>query len=348
MPPRPHRMREALQLRGLSERAQAASVRAVRHLAAHAHTSPARLTDEDLRDSFRSLTPVKPSARCASPMALCGPTGFSAPSRTRAWAILTFVRAPRATQRPVLLRVAEVHTLLAPLKWPRSRPCLTPRSSCGLRLHEGTHLPGPDLDRARLLGPVRHGQGATDREGPRPLRPLACRRQDWQPPRHPPWLVPAPCRGGIGLAPASTPLPRLTGPLLPALHQPSLEGARTDLQTLPAPPQRPGAAPRRGLSSPRPPASRTLLGASPPPPMHCPSKAHDHPPGFVQPSIVWRRGATRMLNMFGAAHCHGCQNNSSALSAWKKIAHSRLTRFACYHTAWALNLASRIKLQTWT
>ena len=173
-----------------------------------AHTSPARLTDEDLRDSFRSLTHVKPSARRASTMALCGLTGFSAPSRTRAWTTLTFVRVPRATQRPVLLRVAEMHTLLAPLKWLRSRPCLTPRSSCGLRLQEGTHLPVPDIDSARLLVHVRHGTGAKDRSVPLPPRTLELLRQYWKTPRHPPWLFPAPGRGGLRMSTASTPMPR--------------------------------------------------------------------------------------------------------------------------------------------
>src|SRR6266545_2081627 len=50
-----------------------------------AHTSPARLTDEDLRDSFRSLTHVKPSARRAGTLPCSVLPGSSAPPRTPRW-----------------------------------------------------------------------------------------------------------------------------------------------------------------------------------------------------------------------------------------------------------------------
>src|SRR2546430_13868442 len=49
MTPLQQRMLEDLQLRGLSARTQEAYVRAVRQRAAHYHTSPARITEEELR-----------------------------------------------------------------------------------------------------------------------------------------------------------------------------------------------------------------------------------------------------------------------------------------------------------
>jgi integrase/recombinase XerD len=62
-------MIEDLQLRGLSERTQEMSVRAVRPLAEPSHTSPARITEEELRAYFLSLKHAQPSSRAASPMA---------------------------------------------------------------------------------------------------------------------------------------------------------------------------------------------------------------------------------------------------------------------------------------
>jgi integrase/recombinase XerD len=118
------------------------------------------------------------------------------------------VRAPREKKLPVILRVEAVRTLLAPLTLLRYRVCLTTISSCGLRLQAGTHLQMPDLDSARLLVHVHRGTGATDRSVPLPPRTLAWLRQDWTTHRHPPWLFPAPGRGGIGMATASEPLPR--------------------------------------------------------------------------------------------------------------------------------------------
>jgi site-specific recombinase XerD len=201
-------MIEDIQLRGLSERTQEMSVRAVRQLAEHDHKSPARITEEALRDSFLSLKNVQHASRSASPIALCGITCFYEHPLKREWATLTFVRAPRAKKLPVGLSVEEVRTILAHIKLLRSRGCWTTLYSCGLRLHEGPHLQVPDIDRARMLVHVRSGTGAKDRSVPLPQRTLAWLRQYWQTHRHPVWLLPAPGRGGIGMSTASNPMPR--------------------------------------------------------------------------------------------------------------------------------------------
>lgn len=118
------------------------------------------------------------------------------------------MRAPRAKKLPVILSVEEVRPMLAHLKLLRYRACLTTIYSCGLRLQEGTHLQGPDIDRARMLVHVRHGKGAKDRYVPLPPRTLAGLRPYWQTHRHPRWLFPAPGRGGIGMSTAVDPMPR--------------------------------------------------------------------------------------------------------------------------------------------
>ena len=208
MTPLRQRMIEDLQLRGLSERTQELYVRAVRPLAEQYHKSPARITEEELRDSCLSLKNVKHSSRSASTIALCGSTFFYEHTLKREWTTLTFVRAPREQKLPVILSVEEVRTILAHLTLLRSRLCLTTISSCGLRLHEGTHLQVPDIDSARMLVHVRCGTGATDRDVPLPTRTLELLRQYWPTHRNPVWLFPAPGRGGIGMASATEPMPR--------------------------------------------------------------------------------------------------------------------------------------------
>jgi integrase/recombinase XerD len=205
------RMREDLHLRGLSARTQEMSVRAVRQRAAHDHTSPDRITEAALRDYFRYLKNGKPHSRRARPIALGGLKFFAEHTWPRQGTTLTWVRPPREKNRPVILRSAEVRPLLAHLKLRRSRVGRTTISSCGLRRQDGTHLQVPDLDRARLWGHVRAGQGAQDRDGPLPLPTLAWLRQDWKVHRHPIGLVPAPGRGGTGLSTATTPMPRSRG-----------------------------------------------------------------------------------------------------------------------------------------
>lgn len=180
----------------------------MRQLADYDHTSPACITEEELRDYFLYLKNVKHYSRSASTIALCGITFFYEHTLKREWSTLTFVRAPREKKLPVILSVEEVRTILAHLKLLRYRACLTTIYSCGLRLQEGTHLQVPDIDSARMLVHVRHGKGAQDRSVPLPPRTLAVLRQYWKTHRHPSWLFPAPGRGGIGMSTAVAPMPR--------------------------------------------------------------------------------------------------------------------------------------------
>jgi integrase/recombinase XerD len=205
--PLPQRLIEAIPLRGLAARTQESYVRALRQLAEHSPQSPARLTEEELRDYFLSLKNVKHYSRSASTIALCGITSFYEHPLKRAGPPLTLVRAPREKQLPGLLRVAEVRTILAHLKLLRYRVCLTTLYSWGLRLQEGPHLQVPAIDAARLLGHVRHGKGAKDRAVPLPPSTLKLLRQYWKTHRSPLWLFPAPGCGGIGMSTASEPLP---------------------------------------------------------------------------------------------------------------------------------------------
>ncbi len=119
MTPLRQRMIEDLHLRGLSERTQEMYVRAVRQLADHDHTSPDRITEEALRDSFLSLTNDTHASRAASTLALCGVQCFYAQTLKRAWTLLTFVRPPQEHKLPVILSIDEVRTILQPVRLPR-------------------------------------------------------------------------------------------------------------------------------------------------------------------------------------------------------------------------------------
>jgi hypothetical protein len=110
MTPLRQRMIEDLQLRGLSARTQERSVRAVRPLAEHDPTSPARSTEDARRASCLSLKNVTHASRSASTIALCGLTFCSEHTRKRAWTLLPFVRPPQEHTLPVILRLEDVHT----------------------------------------------------------------------------------------------------------------------------------------------------------------------------------------------------------------------------------------------
>lgn len=208
MTPLRQRLIEDLQLRGLSERTQEMYVRAVRQRAEHDHKSPARITEEALRDSFLYVKNVKHYSRSTSTIALCGITFFYAHTLKREWTTLTFVRPPQEHKLPVILSLEEVRTILQGVRLPRYRVCLSTIYACGLRLQEGTHLQVPDSARARMVVHVRCGKGAKDRSVPLLQRILVLLRQSWKTHRHPLWLFPAPGRGGQGMSTATAPMPR--------------------------------------------------------------------------------------------------------------------------------------------
>jgi site-specific recombinase XerD len=122
------------------------------------------------------------------------------------------VRPPQAHQLPVSLSLEEVRTIRQGVRLLRYRVGLRTIYACGLRLQEGPHRQGSHIASARLVVHGRAGKGAQDRYVPRPQQPLALLRHSWTTHRNPAWLFPAPGRSGLGMATASTPMPRHRGP----------------------------------------------------------------------------------------------------------------------------------------
>jgi integrase/recombinase XerD len=200
------RMIECLQLRGLAERTQEAYTRAVRQLAAHYHKSPDQISEAELRQYFLYLKNVKHYSRNTMTIAICGIRFFYEQTLNRNWAIFGIVRPAPEKKLPVILSLAEVRQILARVRLPRYKVCLTTIYSCGLRLQEGTHLQVADIDSARMMIHVRHGKGAKDRYLPLPKRTLQLLRDYWRTHRNPVLLFPAQGRDHIDLAQATEPV----------------------------------------------------------------------------------------------------------------------------------------------
>ena len=200
------RMIECLQLRGLSERTQESFVRAVRQLGQHYHKSPDLITEEELRQYFLFIKNVKHYSRNTMTIAICGIRFFYEQTLNCNWAIFGIVRPAAEKKLPVILSRAEVHQILALIRLPGYKVCLTTIYSCGLRLQEGTHLQVADLDSARMMIHVRHGKGAKDRYVPLPKRTLELLRHYWRTHRNPVLLFPAEGRDHIDLAKSTEPM----------------------------------------------------------------------------------------------------------------------------------------------
>jgi site-specific recombinase XerD len=189
------RMIEDMRLRGLSARTQEVYVAAVRQLAEHYRRSPAAVTEEELRQYFLYLANEKKVARATATIALCGLRFFYEQTLHRPWTTLRFVRPAREKKLPVVLSRDEVRRILAAVRIPVYRVCLSTIYACGLRLLEGARLQVADVDSGRMCLHI-HGKGKQDRYVPMALPTLECLRAHWRTHRSPHWVFPAVTRHG--------------------------------------------------------------------------------------------------------------------------------------------------------
>jgi site-specific recombinase XerD len=196
MTPLRRRLLEDLTLRGYAPRTREAYVASVRQLAEHYGRSPDRITEAELRDYFLYLKDEKKLGRSSITIALCGIKLFYQQTLGRDWQIFDIVRPPREKRLPVVLSRREVQQILALVRLPVYRVCLTTIYACGLRLLEGARLAVADIDSARGCVHV-HGKGGRDRYVPLPQSMLERLRGHWRTHRSPQWLFPAPTRRGL-------------------------------------------------------------------------------------------------------------------------------------------------------
>ena len=210
------RMIEDLRLRGYADRTVEAYVSAVARLAQFHHTAPDRLSEDQLRAYLLHLTTGRRLARPSLTVALCGLRFFYEQTLKRPWTILDVARPKRDKRLPVVLSRDEVWHVLAAVRTPAYRACLTTIYACGLRLGEGTQLQVPHVDSARALLHIRRGKGGIDRLVPLPQAALALLRAHWQTHRNPLWVFPAPRR---------RPAQRITDPTVGPIGSSSLQKA---------------------------------------------------------------------------------------------------------------------------
>ena len=196
MTPLRTRFIEDMQLHGYSPKTQSCYVGAVCGLARHYHKSPELISEEELRQYFLFLTLKKKVARTTATIALCGIKFLFQNTLQRNWTCFKLLRPPRQKKLPVVLSRDEVQKILACVRTPMYRVCLTTIYSCGLRLSEGLFLQIPDVDAERMLLRIR-GKGNKDRLVPLPQRTLEQLRELWPSHHSPTWLFPALTRQGV-------------------------------------------------------------------------------------------------------------------------------------------------------
>jgi integrase/recombinase XerD len=202
------RMRQDLQLAGLSARTEEAYLRAVRQLAEHFATPPDRLTEAQLRDYFLFLRNDKKLSAASIKMAYYGIRFFFRHTEPRDWPTLEHLKVRPERRLPDVLSRHEVRRIIDAVHTPHNRVFLWTAYSLGLRLDEGRHLQPGDIDGARRLIHVHRGKGARDRYVPLPSRTLTLLRDWYRTHRNPTWLFPASGRAHQEHPRATTPIGR--------------------------------------------------------------------------------------------------------------------------------------------
>ena len=189
MTPLRQRLTEDLQLRGYADRTVEAYVRAVAQLAKFYHVAPDVLTEAQVRQYLLHLSTVQKVARGTVTIAISGIRFFYQHTLGRPWTVLDVVRPKGEKKLPVVLSRDEVWRVLAALRTPVYRVCLTTIYTCGLRPTEGIRLQVPDIDGERKVLHI-HGKRGKDRYVPLSDGTLALLRAHWRTHRNPLWLFP--------------------------------------------------------------------------------------------------------------------------------------------------------------
>lgn len=204
------RMIQDMQLHGFAERTQQSYVREVRKVSEFLNCSPAKITEDQLRDYFLYLKNEKQFAANSMRIAYCGIKFFYQHTLKRDWDTLTLIRAETEKRLPTVLSLDETHTILNAVRTPQNKAYLTTVYQCGLRLQEGLNLQVKDIDSCRMLIHVHRGKGAKDRYVPLPEITLHTLRAYWLKHRNPVWVFPRLGRSGKEGHSATQPMSRAT------------------------------------------------------------------------------------------------------------------------------------------
>src|SRR5437867_7164037 len=157
-----------VELKDFGKPTQKEYVRYVRKLAEHFQCDPATLTEDQLRQYFLFLRQHKhykaATMKGAKYSLLCF---YVQHLQQKHWSVFREVRVVKPQVLPIVLSRSEVQLVLAAVREPRFRTCLTLMYHCGLRVGEAVRIEVKDI-----------GEGAADssrRSSPKAAARFICR-----------------------------------------------------------------------------------------------------------------------------------------------------------------------------
>ena len=189
------RMKEDLQLHGLSVNTQMAYLYRAKKLIEYFNKPPEEITNEELRVYFLYLKNEKKYAKATETIVLCGIKFLFEKTLDKKLNLLNIVCSPRKHRLPVVLSREEVKSVLKNIRLLRPRTCLPLIYSCGLRLQEAISLKVKHIDSKRMLLHIQKAKSGWDRYVPLPESTLKLLRLYYKTHRNPLLVFPTPSRG---------------------------------------------------------------------------------------------------------------------------------------------------------
>jgi len=169
---------EDMRLAGYSARTQEAYVHAVARLVAGLASRQGRSPRRMCADTSCTSPTSRRSPAALRPLRCAPPKLFFEKTLTRSWTTLEIARPAPQSVLPVVLSREEVAAILALVRIPVYRVCLSTIYACGLRLMEGARLQVSSIDASRMTVQIR-GKGNHDRVVPLPEGILLMLRSLW-------------------------------------------------------------------------------------------------------------------------------------------------------------------------
>ncbi len=184
-------MAEDLKLGGLAPKTVKMYLAAVRGLANHCGCSPAKLSEDQVRQYLLYLLDQRKLKPNSMRPILAGIQFCYRTTVPRDWKTLAAARIPKTRTLPAVLIPDQVWRLIEAIKAPHWQVFFRTAYTCGLRPGDARHLAPQDVDADRMLLHVRTTKGRNDRCVPMPQATLEGLREYWKTHRNPNWLFPA-------------------------------------------------------------------------------------------------------------------------------------------------------------
>jgi len=185
------RMRQDLELRGLSKNTQKSYLKEAREFAKYFMRSPEELGSEEIREYLLYLLKVKKVSESTMKIAYSSLKYLYAVTLNRPWEIDRIPKIKRHKKLPVVLNHDEIKALFNSTDNIKYLAILTVIYSAGLRASEAAYLKVSDIDSKRMQIRVRNSKGAKDRYTILSNKALKLLRKYWKMHRPKDWLFPS-------------------------------------------------------------------------------------------------------------------------------------------------------------